>query len=169
MTCSTNSARRNKFYAENAEQIRKANEGPSGKNDSARNDAVFKERFNAVVTVLSDNTDRCMTQCLNYLTTWDQQGYQEHYLTEYMSEELTRITRSRSDVRAMYAQLPTPSKQYWDCYVSVKKLNNVYEDAYKTAVDYRTHYPDYRGKLSGLSSDYMSVKGELNACKDVVK
>lgn len=169
MTCSTNSARRNKFYADNTEQMKKTAEGQSRGNNREKNDAVFKERFNSVVSVLSDNTDRCLTQCYNYLTSWYQRGDQEHYLTDYMADELEGITKNRADVRTMFGQLPTPSNKHWDCYVKVKKLNNLYEETFNTAVNYQTHYADFSKKLSDLNSDLMTVRGDLNACRDSIK
>jgi chromosome segregation ATPase len=164
-----NKARRNKSYNEHTEQMKKMAEGQSGSNSREQFDPIFKERFNAVVSVLSENTDRCLAQCYNYQTSWNQHGVQEHYLTENMTDELNRITKNKADVRTMFGQLPTPSNKYWDCYVKVKKLNNLYEDTFKTAVEYRTNYSDFSRKLSDLNSDFITIKGELNACRDSFK
>jgi predicted Zn finger-like uncharacterized protein len=167
MTCSMNSARRNKFYADNTEQMKKTAEGQSRGTNREINDAVFKERFNSVVSVLSDNIDRCLTQCYNYLTSWYQRESPEHYLTESMADELQKLYINRKDVKALYGQLPTPSQRYYDCYVSVRKLNNIYDDLFKYTTEYKVHYVDFSNRISNLNSEYLKVKEALNACTDI--
>jgi predicted Zn finger-like uncharacterized protein len=169
MTCSMNSARRNRFYAENSAEMRKITEGSTRKPDPTRNDPAFKERFSSVVATLSENTDLCMTQGYNYLTSWYMKGNQEHYLSESMIDARNRIIKNNSNTRSMSDQLPQPSQTYWDCYMKVKALHNLYKSVYSIAVDYQMYHSDLSKTLSEYNGEYIKLTGELNACKDSFK
>jgi predicted Zn finger-like uncharacterized protein len=163
---SMNNARKNKVLTE---QLTRAAEGPARPGIPERSDAVFRERYDAVNTTLSENTNRCFLQCYSYVFAWYQPVGPEHCLTPDMAQELVSITRKKSEVRTAYGQLPTPSPKYWDCYVKTKKLYNLYEDIYKITIDYRVRYNDLSGRLSGLNNEYYQLVEDINACKVAVK
>ncbi len=168
MTCSMNSARRNKFYAENTTEMRKAAEGQGHNVSPERNDNDFKERFNPVVDLLVTNTDACMTQNYNYKSSWYQNA-QPYFLTESLSDSLGAINRRRIEADSAFSRLPTPSKNYFDCYVKVRGLSNLHGEVCGLANSYRNYYPDFSERLSNFSFEFNKTKDELYACRDRFK
>lgn len=168
MTCSMKTAKRNKFYAENTAEMRKAAEGQSRNVLPERNDSDFRERFNSVVDLLVSNTDACFSQNYNYKTTWYQNA-QPYFLTEYLTDNLGSINRRRREAEAAFSRLPTPSKKYFDCYVKVKGLSNLHSEVCGLANAYSTYFPDFNEKLSNINFEFSKTKDELNACRDRFK
>ena len=168
MTCSMNSAKRNRYYAENTAEMRKATEGQSRNSSPERNDSDFKERFIPVVELLTNNIDACLTQNYHYKSSWYQNA-QPYFLTENLSDNLGTINRRRHEADAAFSRLPTPSKKYFDCYVKVKGLSNLQGQVCGLANSYSTYYPDFSERLSGFNFEFSKTKDELNACKDGFK
>ena len=168
MTCSMNSAKKNRFYAEKAAE-RENNAEREGRNASLeRNDNDFKERFPAVVDLLVSNTDACLTQNYHYKTTWYLNA-QPYFLTENLSDSLGDINRRGAEAGSALGRLPTPSKKFYDCYVKVKRLSSLHGDVRALANAYNTYFPDFSERLSNLNFEFSKIKDEINVCRDKLK
>lgn len=168
MTCSINSAKRNKFIAENSEEMRRNSEGSNKDNRSEKTDAIFRERFSLVIETVSGSIDSCFSQNYDYKIAWYQSG-QEHSLTENMADNLNRMNRKRSEAATAFNSLPWPSKKYYNCYVKAKGLSNLHGDICKMANSYSVFYTDFSERLTNLNFEYKQIKDDLNACYDIIK
>lgn len=168
MTCSMNSAKRNRFLAENTAEMKKVTEGQGRNISPERNDNDFKERFNVVVDLLVSNTDACLTQNYIYKTSWYQSG-QPCFLTDNLADSLGAINRRKAEANSAFGRLPTPSKKFFDCYVKVRGLSNLHGEVCGLANSYSTYYPDFSERLSNFNFEFSKTKDELNVCRDSLK
>jgi predicted Zn finger-like uncharacterized protein len=168
MTCSMNSAKRNRYYAENTAEMRKATEGPNRSASPERNDSVFKERFNPAVELLISSTDDCLSQNYNYKSSWYQNA-QPYFLTENLADNLNTINRKRREAESAFNRLPSPSKKYLDCHVKLRGLSNLNREVCSLANSYSTYYPDFSDRLSNINFEFSKTRDELNACREIVK
>jgi len=168
MTCSMNSAKRNRFYAEHTAELRKSTEGNSANRSSERNDSVFADRFGTAVDLIISNTDACIGQNYNYKTSWYQNS-QPCFLTESLSNNLSRINLQRREAESAVNRLPTPSRKYQACHVTIKEMANLNRQVCGMANDYKTHYQDFSERLSNFNFEFSRLKAELNECTNGIK
>jgi hypothetical protein len=168
MTCSINSARRNRYFAENTAQMSKAAEGGGKVASSGRNDSIFKERFTPAVEMMASSADACLTQNYNYKASW-YQNTQPYFLSENLKNSLSRANRQQKDAETAINGLPTPSQKYYACYVKAKGLTNLNKQICAMANAYASNIPDFSERLSHFNFEFSRINGEINDCKESLK
>lgn len=139
---------------------------------NANSDDKFKARFDTVVNGLNADIDQCFSQCYSYLSSpWYLQGdakptwtRHRHILTDSMQEEYNKIVIKKHAAASTY-DIPTPSPQYYDCFVKVRGLFNLYNSLYKYAENYESYHYGFSAALSNLSFEHMKLIEELKVCR----
>lgn len=168
MTCSMNSAKRNRIFAENTAEMRKATEGQGNKASQEKNDSVFREKFLNAADLMINSTDACIGQIYNYKTSLSQ-GYQGTYLSGNTMENLNRINMQRSQASSAVNALPYPSEKYHDCYTKMRELSNINGQVCGMVREYTSFYQGLNERLSSLNFEFSKIRNDLNVCKDTVK
>ncbi len=169
MTCSMNGARRNKFYAENTEAMRKAAEG--GPNRSKPDDNRILPQLGAFERLVGEAANQCLSQCDRYSIAWYDKSepgmnmYRDHYLDSTMTEQLEALRAAKCTVDRDFRALGTPSQPYWPYYQKVKALYNVYNSLYNLATTPETHYYDFRGIVSKNDAELRQIINELEGLR----
>lgn len=165
MTCSMNSAKRNRFYAENTAEMRKAAEGGVDKRSAGKKDDIFREKFATVVEGMIANTEACLSQNYDYKSSWNH-GSQPCFLSPSLTDNLGRINRQRHEAETAFYGLPTPSKRYFACYSKSKELSHLNKQVCGMANAYGSYIPDFNDRLSNFNFEFSRIKGALNECKE---
>jgi len=166
MTCSVNSAKRNRLHAENGAGMGKTTERNTVASPE-RNDAVFRDRFSTVVDLMTANTDACLGQLYNYKTSW-QHNSQPNFLTENLSDSLERINMQHREVKSAVTSLPTPSNKYYACYVKLKELSHQNRQVCGMANAYTTYFHDFNERVSNFNFEFNRIRADLHECKNTI-